>query len=593
MKTMIHSLSKRTKSALAVLLALVMVFGIVAVITPVEAQAVEIQATDAGFYSLAYDTDGSTTFGEGTQIRVINQTRAGKNKSDAVYTTNGASWAPVDASNYLVWDGTGANTFYGVYPATAGYSDFTLPTDQTGGVQVADWMTATYTGAKGNGSVKFRMQHLLSKVTVNLKFASQYDGEPTISDVSFPISGTQLYANYQNDGSTTITINSYEKPSVLPHQDSEMSYTAILPSWLYSADKPFINLTVNSEDHLTAYAGSNDVLTSTGLQPGKHYTFDLTVGKDVVTLSTVSVEGWTDGGIIDGGVAEELFVGINATAMNAEALQNAVTQALQDGETDIKVTLAADADAEMFVAIRSALVETEGVEDGSIHLTLAGCIEIPEYNNTTSEESQSGVFGQKTGYMVEECVTELGSVTLPDVVTIGEDAFFCADNLTKVSAPKATLVGNNAFDSSGLAEVDLPLVATVGASAFSGCEALTEISLPSATAVGAHAFLTCRNLSKVDLPSVTTIDAYAFQNCEKLTDITFGSLSSVNHQLYGIFYGVADTSNITFTLSADQKVMAKGDNNYWTAGEELYSESVDYQNKTFMGYTFKDVKFAD
>lgn len=317
MKTMIHSLSKRTKSALAVLLALVMVFGIVAVITPVEAQAVEIQATDAGFYSLAYDTDGSTTFGEGTQIRVINQTRAGKNKSDAVYTTNGASWAPVDASNYLVWDGTGANTFYGVYPATAGYNDFTLPTDQSGGVQVADWMTATYIGAKGDGFVNFHMQHLLSKVTVNLKFASQYDDEPTISDVSFPISGANLHADYQNDGSTTITINSYEKPSVLPHQDSAMSYTAILPSWLYSADKPFINLTVNDEDHLTAYASSNNVLTDTGLQPGKHYTFNLTVGKDVVTLSTVSVGDWANGGIIDG-VAEEVCYDDNSHAPTGE-----------------------------------------------------------------------------------------------------------------------------------------------------------------------------------------------------------------------------------------------------------------------------------
>lgn len=281
-------------------------------------------------------------------------------------------------------------------------------------------------------------------------------------------------------------------------------------------------------------------------------------------------------------------------AMTSDLLRTAVAAQLAAGETDIKVTLAANAGVEMFLAIRSALVGTENVEDGSINLTLAGCTEIPGYDYSTPDESQLGVFGRKSGYMVDELVTELGSVTLPDVVTIGEYAFYYAENLTKVSAPKATSVGNSVFYScSGLTEVELPLVATVGALAFNDCNALTEISLPSATTVGQHAFQLCSNLSKVDLPSVTTIDIYAFQICEQLTDITFGSLSSVNHQLHGIFNGAADTSNITLTLSADQKVMSKDDNNYWTAGEELYSESEDYQNKIFMGYTFKDVKFAN
>lgn len=153
-------------------------------------------------------------------------------------------------------------------------------------------------------------------------------------------------------------------------------------------------------------------------------------------------------------------------------------------------------------------------------------------------------------------------------------------------------MGSSVFEeASGLKEVELPLVEKVGQQAFDNCKSLEEISLPFATTVGQFAFKSCSKLRKVNLPNVTTIDRYAFQSCEKLAEITFGSLVSVNHQLYGIFY-VVETSNITLTLSADQKVMTKNDNNYWIAGEELYSESDDYKNKTFIDYTFKEIKFA-
>lgn len=543
---------------------------------------------------VTYGDEGSTTFGEGDQIRVINSTRSGKNKSDAVYTYEGGEWTPAETDKYVVWDGTDTNTFYGIYPSTASYDTFTLPTEQQDGVHNADWMTATYSGEKeGNGIVNFQLRHLLSKVTVNMRFATQYDGTPEISDVQFPISATELQATYQDNETVQIEATTTSKVNVLPHKNS-MSYTAILPPTQYASDKPFINLTVNGTDYLTALVGDNSTLTN-GLQPGKHYTFTLKVGKDKVSIDKVSVEDWeTDD--INGGEATEIYNNINATAMNTETLQNAVTRALQNGETNIKVTMAEKPEAEMFIAIRSALVETEGVADGSIHLTLAGCTEIPNYVGGPPEEyNQMGVFGEKLYLQLntDEYVTQLASVTLPDVVKIGDDSFYYASNLTKVSAPKATSVGGNAFEGSGLEKVELPLVEKVGELAFNICKSLEEISLPSATTVELSAFHSCSNLRKVNLPRVTTIDCYAFHSCSKLAEITFGSLVSVNRQLYGIFYNSAEMSNITLTLSADQKVMTKNENNYWTVGEELYSESDDCKNKTFIGYTFNEIKFAE
>lgn len=43
-----------------------------------------------------------------------------------------------------------------------------------------------------------------------------------------------------------------------------------------------------------------------GLEAGMHYSFNLSVGKDAVTISSVSVTPWAEKEI-DGGVAEEVI----------------------------------------------------------------------------------------------------------------------------------------------------------------------------------------------------------------------------------------------------------------------------------------------
>ena len=71
---------------IAGVLSVVMVFGVLMFVSPTDAQAISLNATDTGFYNVAYGANGDTTFGEGAQIRVINKTRAdkGKSKSDTI-----------------------------------------------------------------------------------------------------------------------------------------------------------------------------------------------------------------------------------------------------------------------------------------------------------------------------------------------------------------------------------------------------------------------------------------------------------------------------------------------------------------------------
>ena len=198
--------NKHITKIIAGVLSVVMVFGVLMFVSPTEAQAISLNATDTGFYNLAYGANGDTTFGAGAQIRVINKTRAdkGKSKSDAIYGYDGMTWSAVDTNNYIVWDGTDENTFYGVYPYNAEYNSFTIPTDQSGGIQDADWMTADYTAAKDEGNVNLNFHHLLAKVTVNItKLNSEFDGsEKIIDDLKIYSKGTALTATYDDSGAT-------------------------------------------------------------------------------------------------------------------------------------------------------------------------------------------------------------------------------------------------------------------------------------------------------------------------------------------------------------------------------------------------------
>jgi hypothetical protein len=110
----------------------------------------------------------------------------------------------------------------------------------------------------------------------------------------------------------------------------------------------------------------HDVLGKTttaaiNLEAGKHYTFTLKVGKDVVSIDEVTVADWNEEEI-DGGVAEEVFPSIDGTDYaSLSALQNAVKEKFSD-EDVTSVTLDGNVTDEVHAAVMSAIseVKTEG-----------------------------------------------------------------------------------------------------------------------------------------------------------------------------------------------------------------------------------------
>ena len=244
--------------------------------------AVKINATIGKLQTrVAYEDDGATNFINGDKICVQNTLRDTKNI--ATYTFDGTTWTTTDA---LVWNGSAKNQFKAWYPAaTASFDSFDLPTDQSAGIDKADWMTAeTEEMTKpGSGVLDLNFVHKLTKVTVTVSFNSQYPaGDNYVS----------MFRFFTNE-ETPVEVTPYE---------SKDGYTAILLPGVYAEEASFITLEMNFEDNLTVPVNSTLIA---GLEAGKHYNFHLTVGKDAVGISYVRVLDW-DEEEIDGGVAEEV-----------------------------------------------------------------------------------------------------------------------------------------------------------------------------------------------------------------------------------------------------------------------------------------------
>ena len=437
-----------------------------------DGDAVKINATIGALQTrVAYSGDnGVTNFVNGDAIKVENLMRTSKN--EATYTTtDGTNWTTTDA---MVWNSTSKNKFQAYYPVAeySSYDMFTIPTDQSDATKLAsaDWMTAS-TGEidkPGNGVLDLNFQHRLAKVTVNLTFSSQYpEGNQYVSDFTF-------YTNEQT------------QQAITPLANSETSYTAILRPGEYADESYFIYLMMdNIDEH---YVLGKTTTAAINLEAGQHYTFTLKVGKDVVSIDDVTVADW-DEEDIDGGVAEEEVYPniINATAMDATALNEAVVNALELEYTDLTVTLAAEPESEMYAAIRRALIDTEGVVDGSINLTLKGATVMPDH----SIELQDGsiAFGEiwqdENGETLNnpEQVLELHSISLPDMLTIGEGAFEGCGNLTSINAPKVQTIGKYALSKTALTSVEFPELKTITTNLLGSTNTLTSARFPKVTTI--------------------------------------------------------------------------------------------------------------
>ena len=198
---------------------------------------------------------------------------------DAVtYKYDGKEWQPL-GNKFLKWESNEMN-FIAYYPATFN-GTITQPTEYNSLKSLADADFMSFRGEQSNtnkrNQLTLTMNRLMARVVVDIAgFNDQYTKNATVNSLS--ICGVKAYK----------------------HSDGKF-YALIDPNYTTSTTAPFLSLEVADGESKTT-----ETLTTipTTFEAGKSYTYKLTVGKNKISVSGITVADWDTGKITDNGKAE-------------------------------------------------------------------------------------------------------------------------------------------------------------------------------------------------------------------------------------------------------------------------------------------------
>ena len=198
---------------------------------------------------------------------------------DAVtYKYDGKEWQP-QGGKFLKWEKETMN-FTAYYPATFN-GTINQPTEYTSLESLADADFMSFSGPQtntkdNNNQLTLVMNRMMARVVVEIAgFNDQYTKNATVNSLS--ICGVKAYK----------------------HSDGKF-YALIDPSSTPSTTVPFLSLEVAEGQSKTTETLTT---TPTTFVAGKSYTYKLTVGKNKVSVTGITVADWTKGEIT-GGKAE-------------------------------------------------------------------------------------------------------------------------------------------------------------------------------------------------------------------------------------------------------------------------------------------------
>ena len=83
-----------------------------------------------------------------------------------------------------------------------------------------------------------------------------------------------------------------------------------------------------------------------------------------------------------------------------------------------------------------------------------------------------------------------------------------------------------------ISSVSLPNCISVGDDAFNNCQNLIVANLPNVKKIGANTFSYCYALESVFAPLLESANRYAFSGCKKLKSVEFNNLTNINDYIF-------------------------------------------------------------
>ena len=238
----------------------------------------EVGKASANGFTRSYplgDAEAQKKFKEGDLISVQ------ADGQDAVtYKFNGTEWIPQD-SKFLKWESETMN-FTAYYPASfdGNLDKVTLPKEyDEASLAANDFMSYSGKQSNTNGNqLTLTMNRMMARVVVEI-------------------------AGFNDQYTTNATVNSLSICGIKAYKHDNKFYALIKPCEAQNSET-FLSLEVAEGESKT----TTETLTGIpALTAGKSYTYKLTVGKNKISVSGITVADWNTGTITDNGKAEEII----------------------------------------------------------------------------------------------------------------------------------------------------------------------------------------------------------------------------------------------------------------------------------------------
>ena len=201
----------------------------------------------------------------------------------ATYRFDGTAWVPKEGE-YLLWK-EDMEHFDAYYPAEYGENPYVHPTDQSSTEKIAkaDVMSVGLNQEKTKEALHFTMKRRTTRLIVEIAgFKSEFPGDAKVENVRFH--------NKSNASAPQRTYIPYAKGE----GKTGSTYTVLVPG---DAAYNTISLEVGGKKMTAKLSGFT-------YDSGLSYTYRLTVGKEKLETTEVTVSDWTSSAVIPGGEAE-------------------------------------------------------------------------------------------------------------------------------------------------------------------------------------------------------------------------------------------------------------------------------------------------